>query len=136
MWAKLEKEFIELNLVSMNSIPHFFKGDAKVMSVSKCLELLKKYKEGPFPKGLFPIYGVYNSEGYDRFAEFLLVEPKTGKFYELYGGYSPCYGFKGNFEPTECPIKYLVRGGKWGGAYETVLKVMDHFKNNTTVNID
>jgi hypothetical protein len=110
MWTEIKNKLIDINsIVSMNNIPHLFQGDAVEMSVKECLDWIKNSHQEQFTNGLIPIYGHYNSYGYEEDASFLLVEPLTGKFWEIHGSHCSCYGFEGQFVPSECPIEYLAK---------------------------
>lgn len=130
-WTNLLHSLESINhSLILDAIPHKFLGDASNYSVTECLEWIKTSHEGTFPDELVPIYGTYNSYGYEEDASFLLINPVTGKFYEIHGGHCSCYGFEGQFVPEECPIEYLAKGKKWAEAYETVLEVVKYFEKN------
>ncbi len=90
------------------------------------INLLKKYLVS-YPE----IEQSYILDGsYEGNARFLLIEPATGKFWEIHGSHCSCYGFEGQFVPSECPIEYLAKGKQWEEAYETVLEVVKYFEKN------
>ena len=130
-WTNLLQNLKKINeTVILNNIPHKYLGDASSFSVEECLNWIKNQHGDSFPEWLIPIYGDYNSYGYEEDAGFLLIEPATGIFYEISGSHCSCYGFEGQFVPQECPIEYLAKGKKWSDAYETVVQVVEHFEKN------
>lgn len=129
-WNEIEERLINASLQALwNELPHQFGGDAKEWNVKECLDWINSENESKIKSGLFPIYGSYNSYGYEEDCNFLLIEPETGLFYEISGSHCSCYGFEGQFNPLVCPLEYIQKGKKWEGAYETVLKVIQYFKD-------
>lgn len=130
-WTNLLQNLESINeTVVLNNIPHLYLNEASAYSVSECLEWIKDNHQEGFPDGLIPIYGGHEYGDYSGNASFLLIEPTTGKFFEIYGSHCSCYGFEGQFNPEECPIEYLAKGKSWEKAYETVLEVVKYFEKN------
>lgn len=130
-WTDLLKSIESINdSVIMNAIPHEYLWVASKYSVKECLDWIKQNHEESFPEGLIPIYGGHEYGNYEGDARFLLIEPATGKFWEIHGSHCSCYGFEGQFVPSECPIEYLAKGKQWADAYETVLEVVKYFEKN------
>lgn len=130
-WNNLLQNLETLNTdILINNIPHSYHGDTSGYSVKECLDWIKTNHQEGFPEGLVPIYGRHDYGRYEGSASFLLIEPTTGKFFEIHGSHCSCYGFEGQFTPEECPIEYLAKGKQWAEAYETVLEVVKHFQAN------
>ena len=117
------------NLVALNEIPHQFLNDASECTVAECLKWINEENQTPIKPGLIPIYGNLDRYAYEESCSFLLIEPSTGKFYEISGSHCSCYGFENQFVPEECPIEYLAKGKKWSQARETVLSVVAYFRD-------
>ena len=87
-WADLLKDIESINdSVIMNAIPHKYLWDASEYSVKECLDWIKTNHEESFPEGLIPIYGGHEIGNYEGSAMFLLIEPATGKFWEIHGSH-------------------------------------------------
>lgn len=131
-WKSIHTQLLELNSrIELDSIPHLFNGDASGWTVSECLKWINNENQFSMPENLIPIFGTYNSYGYEEDCAFLLIDSVTGKFYEISGSHCSCYGFENQFTPEECPLEYLSKGKKWESAFETVLKVVEYFANKT-----
>ena len=130
-WKGLKEQIKGVNgLLVMDNVPHKYNQDASGWTVKECLEWIKNNHEDSFPNNLIPIYGNWDNGDYDGCASFLLIDYTTGKFYEINGSHCSCYGFEGQFTPSECPIEYLAKGKQWSEAYSTVLEVVEFFEKN------
>lgn len=58
--------------------------------------------------------------GCDSSSWFLLREKASGKLFENHGSHCSCYGFEGQFAPSETSVKYLKSEHFhfYGGGYE------------------
>lgn len=132
-WNDLENAILNFQIIeaekAMNDVPHKFFGDASGWTISECLKWINDENSTPIKSGLYPIYGTYNSYDYQEDCAFLLIEPSTGKFYEISGSQCSCYGFEEQFVPEECPLEYIQKGKKWDCAFELVLEVIRFFKD-------
>lgn len=129
-WTELEEKLINASLYQLwNELPHKYIMDADAWTVKECLDWINGENQSKIKSGLFPIYGHWNNGSYTGDAEFLLIEPETGLFYDISGSHCSCYGFEGQFTPELCPLEYIAKGKKWEDAYETVLAVIKYFKD-------
>ncbi len=60
-------------------------------------------------------YESVGSFGCDSSSWFLMRDKRDNKLYETQGGHCSCYGFEGQFDPTEAPIEYLQSDKFWLG---------------------